>query len=169
MKLLLVMALTVDGKIAKESSQLADWTSLEDKKSFIELTKEAGVIIMGNSTYQTIGKPLPGRLNIVLTPETNKFTSIPGKLEYSSLNPTELLKNLEQRGYTKAILGGGAYTNKSFWELGLVDELILTIEPIIFGKGLALFADNNFETKLKLLETKALSSQTIRLHYQVLK
>ncbi|HQB76662.1 MAG TPA: dihydrofolate reductase family protein [bacterium] len=169
MKLLLVMALTVDGKIAKESSQLADWTSLEDKKSFIELTKEAGVIIMGNSTYQTIGKPLPGRLNIILTPEANKFNSIPNKLEYSSLSPSELLKDLEQRGYTKAILGGGAYTNKSFWELGLIDELILTIEPVIFGKGLTLFTDNDFETKLKLIETRALNNQTLRLHYQVLK
>jgi len=163
------MALTVDGKIAKEAGQLADWTSPEDKKSFIELTKDSGVIIMGNSTYQTIGKPLPGRLNIVLTPEANKFNSIPGKLEFFSGTPNELLLSLKDRGFTKAILGGGAYTNKSFWELGLIDELILTIEPIVFGKGLNLFSDNNFEAKLKLLEVKALSNQTIRLHYQITK
>lgn len=60
-KVILLMAITLDGKIAKHTNQLAAWTSRADKKIFVSETKKAGVIIMGRTTYDTIGRPLPGR------------------------------------------------------------------------------------------------------------
>ena len=77
MKVILIMAQTADGKIARASDELVDWTSKEDKRFFIDKTKEAGVMVMGSNTYRTIWRPLPGRLNVVLTshPEAEKSES----------------------------------------------------------------------------------------------
>jgi len=68
MKTFIIAALTADGYIGKNAKHAAMWTSKEDKKRFIEITKRAGVIVMGQNTWQTLGKPLKDRLNIVYSP-----------------------------------------------------------------------------------------------------
>ena len=62
-------ALSADGYIAKDSAHAAFWTGKEDKKRFIDITKRAGVVVMGLNTYKTLGKPLKGRVNIVYSPD----------------------------------------------------------------------------------------------------
>jgi len=169
MKTTLLMAITADGKIAKSANHLANWTSGADKKMFVEKTKSAGVIIMGLTTYQTIGKPLPGRLNIVLTPEPEKETSIPGSLEYTSALPQNILSDLEKRGYKEAIVGGGATINGLFLKNNLLDEIWLTVEPKIFGEGLNLFRGVETDLNLELLETVQLDKNVFQLKYKVIK
>lgn len=67
MKVILVAALTVDGKIGLTSDHFPDWTEPADKKLFMSVSKKAGVIIMGSKTFDTFGTPLPGRKHVVLT------------------------------------------------------------------------------------------------------
>ncbi|NMC51749.1 dihydrofolate reductase [Candidatus Kuenenbacteria bacterium] len=169
MKLVLMMAITLDGKIAKHSTQLADWTSQADKKIFVEETKNAGVIIMGKTTYETIGKPLPGRLNIVLDKNPDTSKNIAGSLEYTNLAPQELLADLSARGFEKVILGGGATINGLFLKENLIDEIWLTIEPKIFGEGLSLFKDADVDLELELLEVRNLYKNVIQVRYKVAK
>jgi len=48
--------------------------------------------------------------------------------------------------------------------------LYIDIEPLILGRGIPLFADGDFEARLKLLGLKTLTNhQTIQLHYKVIK
>ncbi len=169
MKLILMMAITLDGKIAKTSTQLADWTSPADKKIFVEETKSAGVIIMGKTTYETIGRPLPGRLNVVLDKNPDISKNIASSLEYTNLPPQELLVNLSARGFEKVILGGGATINGLFLKANLIDEIWLTIEPKIFGEGLSLFKDASVDLELKLLEVRKLDKNVIQVRYKVVK
>lgn len=169
MKLVLMMAITLDGKIAKHSTQLADWTSQADKKIFVEETKNAGVIIMGKTTYETIGRPLPGRLNIVLDKNPDTSQNIAGSLEYTNLPPQELLTDLAKRGFEKVILGGGATINGLFLKENLIDEIWLTIEPKIFGEGLSLFKDADVDLELELLEVRNLDKNVIQVRYKVIK
>lgn len=163
------MAMTADGKIAKHTQQFTNWTSHADKKIFVEETKKSGVIIMGETTYNTIGKPLPGRLNVVLTfqPETGK--NIPNSLEYTNLPPAQLLKELSDRGFTSAIIGGGATVNGLFLKENLLDEIWLTVEPRLFGDGLSLFQNADVNLPLELLETKQLDKNVIQLRYKIIK
>ncbi|MCL5782229.1 MAG: dihydrofolate reductase, partial [Patescibacteria group bacterium] len=58
MKCFIIAALSADGYIARDEHHPAFWTSKEDKKRFVELTKRAGVVIMGSTTYTTIARPL---------------------------------------------------------------------------------------------------------------
>ena len=170
MKTFIIAALTADGFIAENSHQATDWTSKSDKKFFVERTKQAGVMIMGRRTYETIGKPLPGRLNVVytrrqglsLTPEKDE------DLMYTSLPPAELLADLEKKGYQEAAICGGASIYTLFLEAGLVDTLYLTIEPKIFGQGVSLFG-KKIAANLELQEVKKLDEQVILLAYRVKK
>jgi dihydrofolate reductase len=66
MNVFIIAAISADGLIAKDSDEKSTaWTSKADKKFFSERTKKAGVVVMGRKTFDTIGKPLSERLNIV--------------------------------------------------------------------------------------------------------
>lgn len=164
------MVMTTDGFIAKDNaSPSTAWTSGADKKIFVQRTKEAGAIIMGLTTYQTINKPLPGRLNVILTHYPEKEQSIPGQLEFTDKPARELLQELESRGYKEVILGGGATVNSLFLKEGLIDELQITIEPTLFGGGLTLFQNLNLNEKLELLELNKLDGDVINVRYKIKK
>lgn len=167
MKVILIMAQSADGIIARDHHHFPDWTCPADKRFFKKVTQEAGVIIMGSRTYATIGKALPGRLNVVYTRHPERLPSAENVL-FTSDNPSKLLSNLAGKGYTSVILTGGAVINSLFAKEYLIDEILLTISPRIFGKGLTIFAEG-VEMDLKLLEHRFLDQNTILLHYRVVK
>jgi dihydrofolate reductase len=68
MNLNLIVAMTQKGVIGKDNK--LPWHLPEDLKYFKEVTMGAP-IIMGRKTYDSIGRPLPGRLNIVVTRNEN--------------------------------------------------------------------------------------------------
>ena len=164
MHVVLMMAVTADGKIAKSSDHFPDWTSKEDKKMFMEVTKKAGVVIMGDKTFFTFPKPLPDRLNVVFTllenpPETENVKWVTGE-------PEKVLSDLEKKGYKSAILGGGAYLDTQFLKKKLIDEIWLTIEPKIFGEGLGVFG-GDFDVDLKLLNLEKINENSLMVKYEV--
>lgn len=108
MDVILLMATTLDGMIARDSSQLVDWTGKADKKYFVQVTKAAGAMIMGSKTYDTIKRPLPGRLNIVMTRDTSRV-SHDENLIYTDQLPAQILRDLEQQGYDTVTLIGGPW------------------------------------------------------------
>ncbi|MFH1585002.1 MAG: dihydrofolate reductase, partial [Patescibacteria group bacterium] len=103
MKVFCIAALSADGFIAKNAEDTLEWRSLEDKRFFREKTMEAGVVVMGKNTYESIGKSLKGRLNLVYSLEP-----IEG-VETTQKEPRELLSELEKRGYEQvAVIGGSS-------------------------------------------------------------
>ena len=172
MKLILMMAMTLDGVIAKNKEQNADWTSKADKKIFIEETKKHGVIIMGDTTFEAMGrKALPGRLSLILSlsPEKYKDLTRPGELEFMKATPEEVVKYLEKRGYQSAILGGGARTNSFFLKAGLVDEIYITVEPKIFGVGMNFTEGEDLNLDLELIEVCEIGNEAVQLRYKIKK
>lgn len=165
MKIILVMATTLDGKIAKSSDHFPDWTSKEDKRHFMKLSKEHGVVIMGDKTFFTFPSPLPDRLNVVFSLEKD-LPTIPG-VKWVSGEPEEVLKELESMGYQSAILGGGTGINSLFLAHKLVDEVIITVEPKVFGDGLGLFK-GDFNVNLKLISVDKLNEDSVILKYKVI-
>ncbi|MEK7542506.1 MAG: dihydrofolate reductase family protein [Patescibacteria group bacterium] len=165
MKTFLIAAITADGFIARNSNHLADWTSKEDKQFFTQKTKQAGVVIMGLNTYKTIGKPLLGRHNVVYAPPNQEQRE---GVEITQKPPQELLKDLENKGYSEIAICGGATIYTLFMEAGAVDKLYLTVEPILFGSGIHLF-NKELNVKLELESTQKLNEQSILLEYNVIK
>ena len=165
MRVLLLAALTVDGRIARHARELSDWTSREDKRLFVRTSKEAGVIVMGHATYATLPAPLPGRLLVVLTRHPTQQTPREG-VEFTADAPAAVLEQLEARGYTTVVLAGGARTYRAFLTAGLVDELWLTIEPVAFGMGIGLFGNEPLAVRFTLLECQRLGDNSVHLRYR---
>jgi dihydrofolate reductase len=164
MKISLVAAMSADAKIAESSEQNSlDWTSKEDTKFFIRKTKEAGVVIMGRKTFDTIGKGLKGRRIIVMTRQEGLVFDGEG-VEYTNLSPKELVEQLESEGAEHAVLGGGAAIYGQFLKEGLVTDVHLTIEPVMFGGGVPL-AEGFDRISMKLKEIEKLNDHTVMLHY----
>lgn len=167
MKVTLLMALTLDGKIAKSPDHYPDWTAKKDKKLFAEISKRAGVVIMGSKTFETFGNPLADRKNIVLSRKKNRISRWEN-LVYTDKTPSEILKDLEKEGFSDVVLAGGATVNSLFAEEKLIDEIIVTISPIIFGYGLSLFSDH-ICMELELKEVERVGINLVCLKYNVLK
>lgn len=148
MKTFIIAALSADGYIAREETHPAFWTSKADKARFIRLTKEAGVVVMGSTTYCTLPRPLRERVNIVYS-RSKTFEGV----ETTQKTPHELLAELEGRGFKSVAICGGCHIYTMFMKAALVDTLYLTIEPHIFGKGIHLFNDiMSYQLKLKSVE-----------------
>jgi dihydrofolate reductase len=163
-KVFIVAAMTADGFIARDNSVPSTaWTSKVDKKRFSELSKRAGVVIMGSVTYETIGKPLPGRLNIVYIPPGKTYEGV----ETTSKPPAELIADLEKRGFKEVAICGGSTIYTMFMKAGLVNSLYLTIEPVIFGSGTRLFKES-LDAKLELVSSEKVDNSTL-VEYNVLK
>ena len=166
MYITLMMAITADGLIAKSSDHFPDWTSKEDKELFQKISKDIGVMMFGEKTFNTFPAPLPGRLNVVFTMEKDP-KPIDG-VKWVSGDIEKVIKDLEAEGHNKALLGGGAYLNSLFLEKNLVDEIILTVEPLIFGKGLGIFS-KDLNAKLELKQLKKINNHSFMIRYKVIK
>ena len=166
-KTFIIVAQTADGFIAKNSGHEATWTSREDKKRFVEITKRAGVMVMGLNTFNTFPSPLPGRLHIVYSPDENASEkNIPGIVEYTKDSPADLIKKLEDRGFTEVAICGGTTIYTMFMKSGLVETVYLTIEPKLFGKGMGIF-NEDLDVNLQLMNKEITEGGTILLEYKV--
>lgn len=168
MKVILIASITADGFVAQSENQSSlEWTSKEDTRFFVKKTKEIGTLIMGSTTFETIGRPLPGREIIVLTKSKTYDQFEPAQVRAESGELKEILARMEESGKEAVAVSGGSSVYTQFMKQGLVDELYLTVEPIVFGEGLKLF-NQDVNQKLVLVEVVDLSDQTKVLHYKVL-
>ena len=113
MKIFLIAALDRNRVIGRDGK--LPWHISEDLKRFKRLTK-GHVVLMGRKTYESLGKPLPDRRNIVLSSR-----AIPDVESYRSL--AEALRALKDEN-TVFIIGGGEVFRQA---LPIVDGLHLTI------------------------------------------
>lgn len=162
MKIFAIVAQSADGFIARHDHELANWTSKEDKQLFVELTKRAGVMVMGSHTYATINRALPGRRNIVYT--THEISN--KQVETTQEDPTNLVKRLATEGYKELAIIGGQAIYTMFFQAHLISELYITTEPIMFGEGMKLL-NESANIRLKLIEYKALNGNALMAHYKV--
>jgi dihydrofolate reductase len=120
LKIILIAAVARNNVIGKDGK--IPWHSSADFKHF-KATTLGNPIIMGRKTFESIGKPLPGRLNIVITRNPESL-----KKKHKGI---EVFDNLEsavdfcrEQNYEKVFLIGGA----SVYEEGMkiADEMIIS-------------------------------------------
>src|SRR5581483_8253719 len=132
MKAFIIAAQSADGFIGLDANHRSlDWRSKADAKFFIERTKQAGIMVMGSATYHTFKfrRTPPGRRLIVMT---SRPDVIEGEgIETTNEGPVALLDRLEHEGAQEIAISGGATIYKLFLDHNLVDEIYLTIEPIL--------------------------------------
>lgn len=112
MKIILIAAIADNGVIGDAGK--IPWHISADLKRFKRLTMGCAVI-MGRKTFESLGKPLPGRRNIVLT----RQTALPGAECFASLDAA--LKACRDEA---VFVAGGANVYRH--ALPLADTLMLT-------------------------------------------
>ena len=166
MKVILYMAISVNGMIAKIDDD-TPWSD-EELESYGNMVQKIGNLIIGRKTYDVTDKSdfesMGNPFVVVVTSSKDLQDKERTKFVDSVEKAIKLLKGQE---FSEVLVAGGGKLNSSFMKANLVDEIYLDIEPLVFGEGIPLFAPGNFEHKLKLVEINKLSEQTIQLHYKV--
>lgn len=160
----MVSVISVDGKLTNDFDPAIDkWTSKEDKSHFRILKESSEVLIMGRCTYDAVKRNIVltrNTLRIVVTSNPNKYagSSVSNQLEFTDDTPQNIIMNLESRGYKNALLLGGSQINTLFLRDKLVNTMILTIEPKLFGKGHDLVS-GSFDVNLRLKKIEQLNKR----------
>ena len=114
----LIVAVARDWAIGKDNDLL--WKIKDDLRLFMRTTSQH-VVIHGRRSYESIGKPLPNRTNIIVT--RSQDYNAPGCFVVNSLEEgIELAGKLEQRGEV-FILGGAQIYKQS---LEYVDRMYIS-------------------------------------------
>jgi dihydrofolate reductase len=170
MKVVLYMQMSINGYVASENDDTS-WISKTLWENYKQEVANAGVIICGRKTYELALSEgnlfLEEALNVVMTNDHDIKSENEKVLILHKTNPKEVIEILEKKGFKKIIVGGGGTINSAFMKENLVDEILLDIEPVVFGKGIQLFFPEDFCAKLTLFEIKKLGDNLIQLRYQV--
>lgn len=173
MRLILIAAQSLDGFITRHDMPGSEFASDADRAFFRVALRGFDCCVMGSAAYLAArdairSAVMPERVRVVLTRSPERFASdtIPGKLEFSCAAPTRLVADFTARGLKNCAILGGAQIHSLFLEAGLVDELWLTIEPLLFGGGTPLLS-RRANVQLALLACEKLSPDTLLLKYRV--
>ena len=113
----LIVAVSTNNAIGKNNQLL--WHLPNDLK-FFKNTTWGGVVIMGRKTFESVNKPLPGRINIVIT--RNASWKADGVVVAENLN--DAIKKAETTNCKEIfIIGGGEIYRESF---SLADRIYMT-------------------------------------------
>jgi dihydrofolate reductase len=168
MKVIWSPAVTLDGNIAKADGN-SDWPTETDGNQFHELIKRCGCVVVGRKTYdQYKGEvfPVDNAMTFVWTHSPQDSEE---GVEYVTGGPEEVLRAIEGKGYQECVLAGGSTTNDTFVSAGLVDEISVTIYPLLFGSGMRLLSGNDIAIELELLDSSGIGDGVIRNRYKVTK
>lgn len=119
----IIVALTENNAIGRNNSLL--FKLKRDLQHFKEVTS-GNIVIMGRKTYESIGKPLPNRVNVVLTKDVNNIFDYNDDINiFTDLEDAiETMKNTYPEKDVFIIGGGQIY--KEALDNGLVDKLYIT-------------------------------------------
>lgn len=118
MKISLIVAKAKNNVIGKDNQLV--WKLSGDLQHF-KRTTLGHHVIMGRKTFESMGKPLPGRTSIVITRNENYQVPAPHYVVHSL---DEALKIVEEKGLEQTFILGGAEIFKE--ALPLTHEMIIT-------------------------------------------
>jgi dihydrofolate reductase len=136
---------SVDGFLARRDDTF-DFllTGEQVPHGFEEFLGSVDVVVMGRRTFQVVLKlghlaTYGKKPMMVLSSRPLDFSSVKGVvLEQISGEPTEIVKQLESRGFKHAYIDGGI-TIQRFLAAGLINRLVITRVPVLIGEGVSLF------------------------------
>jgi dihydrofolate reductase len=169
-KITIYIATSIDGYIARKDHSI-DWldrvAGYEDDYGFKDHMDSIDTLIIGRKTYDiasTVDDPYPGKRVIVLS---RSLKSVKDGMELYVGDIPALISKLHREGVKHIYIDGGT-TISQFLELKLVDEMILSIVPVILGSGIPLYHQINTEISCKLVSSKSYPSGLVQVRYNLL-
>ena len=169
----MIAVISLDGCLTRhDAAGATGWASPEDQVRYRTLSRACDAHIFGAGTYREHRDVFrqgvnPAVRKVVLTRDPTAFADdvVPGQLEFSAEAPAALIERLSAAGHQRcAILGGGGIYGQ-YVGAGVVDELHLTLEPLVFGTGVRLTGDTPIDAGFRLRDVERLNDSTLFLTY----
>ena len=163
-KYIVVVATSLDGKIATSSTQ-KNWSSPEDQVHLRRMEDSCDVLVMGRNTFDVAQANLSLRRVIVLSRTIEKGN---GNRNHIYFNPEkmDLFAYLSERQYRRVCVLGGKEVYSFFFEHNAMDELFITREPVTLGEGIA-FSDTPVKDGFRLRSVTVLNYKGSRVEKYV--
>ena len=171
------IATSLDGFIAREDGSI-DWLDRANRavpsgedcgyKAFFDSTD---TLDLGRNTFELVlgfpDYPYGDKRLVVLS---SKGVDIPAALaktvSWSSEAPADLVRRLESEGAKHLYVDGGI-TIQRFLAAGLIDEMTVTLIPVLLGRGKPLFGPLPGDVILTLVGSEAFDFGFVQLRYTV--
>jgi dihydrofolate reductase len=164
------LASSLDNFIAREDGSV-DWLALEgvEQADFAESFKSFDAVLMGRKTYEfglSQGMAAYPKMENYVFSRTLK-ESADKRVEVVAGDACEFVRSLKNaRGGDIWLCGGGSLAASLLAE-NLIDEIELTVYPILLGSGIPFFSEVRRQIELELTGSKTYKNLLVTLSYRV--
>ena len=170
-QVILCIAMSLDGYIAKPNDDLS-FLSIVEKEGedygYADFISTVDTVILGRKTYDSVmnqvGEFPHADKNAYIITRTARSTL--GKTVFYTGDLTDLVIKLKSENGKNIFCDGGAEIVNELLKNDLLDEIIISVIPILVGNGTRLFKDGRPEQKLKLTNVKTFDTGLTQLHYK---
>ena len=169
-KVCLFIAMSLDGYIARPDGDISFLDEMNQEgedygySAFIETVD---TVILGRKTYEkliSMGVESPyGDRNVFVLTHSPRLA--PKNISYYSGSLSELISSIRIQPGKHIYCDGGAETIAQLIQENLVDEMIISIVPILLGNGIRLFGASSPEQKLQFIDHTTFEKGLVQLHY----
>ena len=171
-KLCLFIATSLDGYIAKPNDDLS-FLKLVEKEGedygYRAFTETIDTIILGRKTYDYVLQQIGpnhydnGERQVYVITRTERPTA--GNTTFYTGDLIELVQRLKSEEGKNIYCDGGAEIVNELLKNDQVDEMIISIIPVLVGDGTRLFKDGRPEHPLELVDSQTFDTGLVQLHY----
>ena len=164
-KVILFIATSLDGYIAGPEGEI-DWLFHDADYGYTPFFHSVDALVMGRKTYElslSFGEwPYGDKPAYVLTrrppPDDPRVKFVAGDV-------AGLVAGLGASGSQNIWLVGGSELVSAFMQAGLIDEFVISVHPIVLGRGIPLFAPGVPPTGLRFDGVTTHDSGLAQLRY----
>lgn len=170
-KLILGLAVSLDSFIEGPNGEY-DWCFTDQDYGMSDFFTRTDSIFIGRKSYeliQSMSDPVPGMPVMKTYVFSNTLSRVKEGDEIITRDITEKVVAIKNEPGKDIWLFGGAALTTSLMNEKLVDEVWLSVHPILLGSGKPLFTGITNRIQLELKESKTYSSGLVSLTYDVVK
>ena len=164
-KVILNLAVSLDGYIEGPKGEY-DWCFTDQDYGMTRFLSHVDAVFYGRKSYQLVCPMGPNAYpNLARYVFSRTLTSAEGAIVISDDVKANVERLKRKKGKDIWLFGGAELTN-SLISLGLVDEALLSVHPVVLGGGKPLFRESDRRLKLKLVGMKSYSTGLVQLSYR---
>lgn len=171
-KISLFIAMSLDGYIAKPNDDLSFLKQVEkegEDYGYAAFMSGIDTIIVGRRTYDYVVKEIGashydnGQRDVYVITRTERPQL--GRTIFYTGDLTELADRLKSESHKNIYCDGGAEVINELLKYDLIDDMIISVIPVLLGNGTKLFKDGRPEQILELTNVKTFETGLTQLHY----
>jgi dihydrofolate reductase len=168
------IATSIDGFIADKNGGI-EWLDMitvpeGEDMGYYKFMEDIDALVMGRNSFETVlGFDVDWPYTKPVYVLSNSLAEIPDSHREKAFHLkgelSDILQQIHQKGHTNLYIDGGI-TIQNFLRENLIDELIVTVIPIILGGGTPLYSKLPNEIKFELVSSKVYCDQLLQIHYK---